>query len=139
MDRYCDGQYRVSYNATVGIDFKVKTIISSNNKRVKLQIWDTAGQEKFNSITTAYYRNARGVVIMYDVTREQTFENVKKWLALVSQFGRGDVEIAIVGNKCDIVEMANSGGDSDRSTLNKRAITEDFNANCNFDIFEKTI
>ena len=63
---------------------------------------------------------------MYDVTREQTFENVKKWLALVSQFGRGDVEIAIVGNKCDIVEMADSGGDSDRSTLNKRAITESF-------------
>lgn len=125
MDRYCDGQYRVSYNATVGIDFKVKTVISSNNKRVKLQIWDTAGQEKFNSITTAYYRNARGVVIMYDVTRANTFENVRKWLALVSQFGRGDVEIAIVGNKCDVMEMADSGGDGERSTLNKRAITKE--------------
>ena len=129
MDRYCDGQYRVSYNATVGIDFKVKTVISSNNKRVKLQIWDTAGQEKFNSITTAYYRNARGVVIMYDVTRANTFENVRKWLALVSQFGRGDVEIAIVGNKCDVMEMADSGGDGERSTLNKRAITESLISN----------
>lgn len=125
MDRYCDGQYRVSYNATVGIDFKVKTIISANQKRVKLQIWDTAGQEKFNSITTAYYRNARGVVIMYDVTREQTFENVRKWLALVSQFGRGDVEIAIVGNKCDVTEMAESQSDSASSTLNRRAITKE--------------
>lgn len=102
MDRYCDGQYRVSYNATVGIDFKVKTILSKSGKRVKLQIWDTAGQEKFNSITTAYYRNARGVVIMYDVTREETFEHLRKWFSLVSQFGRGDVEIAIVANKCDI-------------------------------------
>jgi len=102
MDRYCDGQYRVSYNATVGIDFKVKTILSKENKRVKLQIWDTAGQEKFNSITTAYYRNARGVVIMYDVTREETFEHLRKWFSLVEQFGRGDVEIAIVGNKCDV-------------------------------------
>jgi len=102
MDRYCDGQYRVSYNATVGIDFKVKTVMSKNNKRVKLQIWDTAGQEKFNSITTAYYRNARGAIIMYDVTREETFENLRKWFSLVSQFGRGDVEVAIVGNKCDI-------------------------------------
>ena len=102
MDRYCDGQYRIAYNATVGIDFKVKTILSKNNKRIKLQIWDTAGQEKFNSITTAYYRNARGAIIMYDVTREDTFEHLRKWFSLVSQFGRGDVEVAIVGNKCDI-------------------------------------
>lgn len=102
MDRYCDGQYRVSYNATVGIDFKVKTIMSKNNKKVKLQIWDTAGQEKFNSITTAYYRNARGAIIMYDVTREETFENLRKWFTLVSQFGRADIEVAIVGNKCDM-------------------------------------
>lgn len=123
MDRYCDGQYRVSYNATVGIDFKVKTIISSTNKRVKLQIWDTAGQEKFNSITTAYYRNARGVVIMYDVSREQTFENVKKWLNLVSQFGRGDVEIAIVGNKCDIAGGGGGEGDGDSSPSVSRAVS----------------
>lgn len=100
MDRYCDGQYRVAY-ATVGIDFKVKTIITGNEKRVKLQIWDTAGQEKFNSITTAYYRNARGVVLMYDVTREQTFESLRKWFNLVSEFGRSDAEIVVVGNKCD--------------------------------------
>lgn len=108
MDRYCDGQYRVSYNATVGIDFKVKTINSSDNKKVKLQIWDTAGQEKFNSITTAYYRNARGVIIMYDVTREETFESLRKWFNLVSQFGRGDVEVAIVGNKCDMDTLNHS-------------------------------
>lgn len=101
MDRYCDGQYRVAYNATVGIDFKVKTIKTTNDKRVKLQIWDTAGQEKFNSITTAYYRNARGVVLMYDVTRENTFESLRKWFNLVSEFGRSDAEIVVVGNKCD--------------------------------------
>jgi len=128
MDRYCDGQYRVSYNATVGIDFKVKTIISSTQKRVKLQIWDTAGQEKFNSITTAYYRNARGVIIMYDVTRTQTYENVRKWLQLVSQYGRGDVEIAIVGNKCDVAGgltpgMAEAKSRGAQSTSTRREVS----------------
>jgi len=104
MDRFVDSsqtEFRQSFNPTVGIDFKVKNILV-DDKRVKLQIWDTAGQEKFNSITTAYYRSARGAIIMYDVTRPQTFKSIEKWYQLMSDHGRGDVEVALVGNKCDL-------------------------------------
>jgi len=103
MDRFVENtpEFRQSFNPTVGIDFKVKTVVV-DGKRVKLQIWDTAGQEKFNSITTAYYRSARGAIIMYDVTRPVTFKSLEKWFQLMSEHGRGDVEVAIVGNKCDL-------------------------------------
>jgi len=103
MDRFVEAapEFRQSFNPTVGIDFKVKTVVV-DGKRVKLQIWDTAGQEKFNSITTAYYRSARGAIIMYDVTRPQTFKSLEKWFQLMSEHGRGDVEVAVVGNKCDL-------------------------------------
>lgn len=104
MDRFIEGsdkEFKSSFNPTVGIDFKVKNVIIES-KRIKLQIWDTAGQEKFNSITTAYYRSARGAIIMYDVTRPSTFKSIDKWFDLMQEHGRGDVEVAIVGNKCDL-------------------------------------
>ena len=113
MDRFIEGsdkEFKNSFNPTVGIDFKVKNVIIES-KRIKLQIWDTgsvsrkstrglfydlAGQEKFNSITTAYYRSARGAIIMYDVTRPSTFKSIDKWFDLMQEHGRGDVEVAIV-------------------------------------------
>jgi len=100
MDRFVEGNHRVAYNATVGIDFKVRRM-AINDKTVKLQIWDTAGQEKFNAITTAYYRQARAAIIMYDVTRKNTFQNLRKWFRLVEENGRPDISIALVGNKTD--------------------------------------
>lgn len=100
MDRFVEGNHRHAYNATVGIDFKVRRL-SINDKTVKLQIWDTAGQEKFNAITTAYYRQARAAIIMYDVTRPNTFANLRKWFRLVEENGRPDISIALVGNKSD--------------------------------------
>lgn len=104
MDSFVEGNektFHSSVHPTVGIDFKVKHI-TVNEKRIKLHIWDTAGQEKFNSITTAYYRSAKGAIIMYDVTRPITFRNIEKWYNLLQEHVRGDVEVAIVGNKCDL-------------------------------------
>ena len=98
MDRFIEGsgtEFKNSFNPTVGIDFKVKNVLI-NDKRIKLQIWDTAGQEKFNSITTAYYRSARGAIIMYDVTRPTSFKSIDKWFSLMQEHGRGDVEVALV-------------------------------------------
>jgi len=104
MDRFVEGNHRAAYNATVGIDFKVRRL-DINDKAVKLQIWDTAGQEKFNAITTAYYRQARAAIIMYDVTRPNSFANLRKWFKLVRENGRPDISIALVGNKTDQEEM----------------------------------
>merc|ERR1712130_133567 len=100
MDRFVEGNHRAAYNATVGIDFKVRRL-NIGDKTVKLQIWDTAGQEKVNAITTAYYRQARAAIIMYDVTRANTFANLRKWFRLLEENGRPDICVALVGNKSD--------------------------------------
>ena len=77
-----DGQFDGSHLATIGVDFKVKTLVL-DGKRVKLRIWDTAGQERFRTITAAYYRGADGIVLVYDVTNENSFHNIQRWLAEV--------------------------------------------------------
>lgn len=100
MDRFTEGAHRQAYSATVGIDFKVRRL-DIDNKTVKMQIWDTAGQEKFNSITTAYYRQARAAIVMYDVTRPATFQNLRKWFTLIDTHARTDVTKILVGNKTD--------------------------------------
>lgn len=67
-----------------GIDFKIKTI-ELRGKKIKLQIWDTAGQERFHTITTSYYRGAMGIMLVYDITNEKSFENIVKWLRNIDE------------------------------------------------------
>jgi Ras-related protein Rab-8A len=84
------------------IDFKIKTITLDSGKKVKLQIWDTAGQERFRTITTAYYRGAMGILLVYDVTNEQTFLNVKNWMRQIDTHAAENVCRVLIGNKCDV-------------------------------------
>ncbi|CAH8536813.1 unnamed protein product [Schistosoma bovis] len=77
--RYIDDGFSDTYMSTIGVDFKVKTVMIGNT-RVKLQIWDTAGQERFRTITSTYYRGAHGIIIVYDVNDVKTFCNVEKWV-----------------------------------------------------------
>ncbi|XP_033110086.1 ras-related protein Rab-10-like isoform X3 [Anneissia japonica] len=86
---------------TVGIDFKIKTV-ELNGKKIKLQIWDTAGQERFHTITTSYYRGAMGIMLVYDITQEKTFDNIAKWLRNIQEHANEDVEKMLLGNKCDM-------------------------------------
>lgn len=67
-----------------GIDFKIKTI-ELRGKKIKLQIWDTAGQERFHTITTSYYRGAMGIMLVYDITNEKSFDNIVKWLRNIDE------------------------------------------------------
>ncbi|XP_078487243.1 ras-related protein Rab-12-like [Ciona intestinalis] len=101
LERYTDDLFREESKSTVGIDFRIKTV-TVGGRRIRLQIWDTAGQERFNSITTAYYRNARGILLLYDVTNPESYRNITKWMKLIEEYGRSDVEVAIVGNKADL-------------------------------------
>jgi len=99
--RFSDDSFTTSFITTIGIDFKIKTI-ELEGKRIKLQIWDTAGQERFRTITTAYYRGAMGILLVYDVTDEQSFQNIRNWIRNIEQHAADGVDKILVGNKCDM-------------------------------------
>jgi len=99
--RFVDDRFDPEQPATIGVDFKVKTIAIQGN-RVKLAIWDTAGQERFRTLTPSYYRGAQGVIFVYDVTSRQTFERLQHWLnELETYCTKPDLIKMLVGNKID--------------------------------------
>ncbi|XP_031160385.1 ras-related protein ORAB-1-like [Sander lucioperca] len=100
--RFADDTYTESYISTIGVDFKIRTI-DMDGKTVKLQIWDTAGQERFRTITSSYYRGAHGIIIVYDVTEQESFNNVRQWLDEIDRYACENVSRLLVGNKCDLV------------------------------------
>uniref|UniRef100_A0A3Q3EN43 Ras-related protein Rab-1B-like n=1 Tax=Labrus bergylta TaxID=56723 RepID=A0A3Q3EN43_9LABR len=100
--RFADDTYTESYISTIGVDFKIRTI-DMDGKTVKLQIWDTAGQERFRTITSSYYRGAHGIIIVYDVTEQESFNNVKQWLDEIDRYACENVSRLLVGNKTDLV------------------------------------
>ncbi|KAL0966853.1 hypothetical protein UPYG_G00300970 [Umbra pygmaea] len=99
--RFTDDTFDPELAATIGVDFKVKTIAVDGN-RAKLAIWDTAGQERFRTLTPSYYRGAQGVILVYDVTKRDTFTRLENWLnELETYCTRNDLVKMLVGNKID--------------------------------------
>ncbi|XP_012588221.1 PREDICTED: ras-related protein Rab-18 isoform X2 [Condylura cristata] len=99
--RFTDDTFDPELAATIGVDFKVKTISVDGNK-AKLAIWDTAGQERFRTLTPSYYRGAQGVILVYDVTRRDTFVKLDNWLSELETYcTRNDIVNMLVGNKID--------------------------------------
>ncbi|GAA5808054.1 GTP-binding protein of the rab [Mucor flavus] len=101
--RFADDTYTESYISTIGVDFKIRTI-ELDGKVCKLQIWDTAGQERFRTITSSYYRGAHGIIVVYDVTDNESFENVKEWLREIERYASDGVNRLLVGNKSDLTD-----------------------------------
>ncbi|KAK2983841.1 hypothetical protein RJ640_008517, partial [Escallonia rubra] len=126
--RFADDSYVESYISTIGVDFKIRTV-EQDGKTIKLQIvsyqffifmnigiphpsgahflilfdqWDTAGQERFRTITSSYYRGAHGIIIVYDVTDQESFNNVKQWLSEIDRYAGENVNKLLVGNKSDM-------------------------------------
>lgn len=105
--RFTDDTFDDHLQSTIGVDFKVK-MMRKSSKDVKITIWDTAGQERFRTLTSSYYRGAHGIMLVYDVTRRDTFKNLKVWLNEIDQYcgasgGGGGKEIVklLVANKID--------------------------------------
>jgi len=103
--RYCEESFTPSFITTLGIDFRIKTI-KLDGKIIKLQIWDTAGQEKFRTITNSFYRGAMGVFLVYDVTSVDTFTAIHKWMNNIVHHAPENVITMLMANKCDIPSRA---------------------------------
>eukprot|EP00636_Phaeomonas_parva_P000577 CAMPEP_0118850776 /NCGR_PEP_ID=MMETSP1163-20130328/474_1 /TAXON_ID=124430 /ORGANISM="Phaeomonas parva, Strain CCMP2877" /LENGTH=556 /DNA_ID=CAMNT_0006783009 /DNA_START=373 /DNA_END=2043 /DNA_ORIENTATION=+ len=101
MLRYSEDKFASSLLSTAGVDYKVRHT-DVKDKRVRLQIWDTAGQEKFHVITRSYYKGAHGICLVYSVTDLESFDNVRYWMANINQHASSNVQRVIVGNKSDL-------------------------------------
>jgi len=99
--RFTQDTFQTRTNPTIGASFLMKNMQVEDTK-IKLQIWDTAGQERFRAITRGYYRGAVGALIVYDITKAQSFKNVEKWLQELSEHADNDIVIMLVGNKTDL-------------------------------------
>jgi len=99
--RFADDTFTESYIATIGVDFRFRTV-TVDGQRIKLQIWDTAGQERFRTLTNAYYRGADGVMLVYDVTNQESFDHLEDWMEEVQRFEQQRTVKLLVGNKSDL-------------------------------------
>jgi len=107
--RFADDSYSEQYISTIGVDFKIKTMElaqpSGESIKAKLQIWDTAGQDRFRTITSSYYRGAQGIIVVFDVTDRDSFEHVSAWMAEVERYAGSDVNTLLIGNKKDLEDQ----------------------------------
>ena len=101
IDKFLNNKFSEEYFFTIGVDL-FRKIIELENKKIKLQLCDTAGQEKFRSITQAYYRDSHLIVLVYAVDDKKTFENIQSWVEDVKNNTNGNPKFLLVGNKCDL-------------------------------------
>jgi Ras-related protein Rab-1A len=102
--RYVDDKFNAEFQTTIGVDFKVSTV-SVNNKQIKLQLWDTAGQDRFKNIVASYYRGAHGIILVYDITNQSSFSNVQRWYDEAQNYLQKSVPKILIGNKSDLATM----------------------------------
>ncbi|CAD7948279.1 unnamed protein product [Amoebophrya sp. A120] len=104
LSRYIKGTLPKTPTATIGVEFATRTVPLAVGGTVKAQIWDTAGQERYRAITSAHYRRAVGALLVYDVTKQATFQNCTRWMEELRSNAEPDIVIMLVGNKVDLVE-----------------------------------
>lgn len=99
--QFTDRRFTPVHDLTIGVEFGAR-VVTVEDKQLKLQIWDTAGQESFRSITRSYYRGAAGALLVYDITRKETFDHMLSWLEDARAHSNSDMSIILVGNKADL-------------------------------------
>ncbi|KAK8566305.1 hypothetical protein V6N13_002019 [Hibiscus sabdariffa] len=101
LSRFTRNEFCLESKSTIGVEFATRTL-QVEGKTVKAQIWDTAGQERYRAITSAYYRGAVGALLVYDITKRQTFDNVQRWLRELRDHADSNIVIMMAGNKSDL-------------------------------------
>ena len=99
--KFIEGRFSPLHVATVGFDYKSKIVtLPKSKKKIKLQIWDTAGQEKYMSVNKNLFQKVQGIILMYDITNRESFERLNMWLNIIKEMAN-DIPIILVGNKID--------------------------------------
>lgn len=103
LSRFTDNKFIKTYKSSVGVEFKLKSIVLDGSTRADLKIWDTVGQERFQSITRQYYKNSNGIILVYDITDRKSFETLSFWINEVKTYSiNSNLSFMLVGNKTDL-------------------------------------
>ncbi|KAG4938026.1 hypothetical protein AAZX31_16G020300 [Glycine max] len=104
LSRFAKNEFCFDSKSTIGVEFQTRTV-TINAKVIKAQIWDTAGQERYRAVTSAYYRGALGAMLVYDITKRQSFDHVARWVEELRAHADSSIVIMLVGNKADLVDQ----------------------------------
>ncbi|XP_074267645.1 ras-related protein RABA4d-like [Silene latifolia] len=104
LARFARNEFSVDSKATIGVEFQTKTLVI-DKKIVKAQIWDTAGQERYRAVTSAYYRGAVGAMLVYDMSKRQSFDHIARWLEELRGHADKNIVIMLISNKCDLASL----------------------------------
>ncbi|KAF3675985.1 Ras-related protein RABA4a [Capsicum chinense] len=104
LARFARNEFSLDSKATIGVEFQTRTLVIQH-KSVKAQIWDTAGQERYRAVTSAYYRGAVGALLVYDITKRQTFDHIPRWLEELRSHADKNIVIMLIGNKTDLEDQ----------------------------------
>ena len=100
--KYIENKFTYNYTTTLGLDFKQKKIKLKNGKEVRLRIFDTAGQERFRSVSVSFIKKADGVILIYDISNRESFDSIGEWIKNIRETGKEILPVVLVGNKCDL-------------------------------------
>ncbi|RDX86479.1 Ras-related protein RABA1f [Mucuna pruriens] len=138
LSRFTKNEFSLESKSTIGVEFATRSI-KVDDKVIKAQIWDTAGQERYRAITSAYYRGAVGALLVYDVTRHVTFENVERWLKELRGHTDSSIVVMLVGNKADLrhlraisTEEATTFAEQERTYFMETSALESMNVDSAF-------
>ncbi|KAH7519446.1 hypothetical protein FEM48_Zijuj08G0037000 [Ziziphus jujuba var. spinosa] len=104
LSRFAKNEFCLDSKSTIGVEFQTRTV-TIKGKVIKAQIWDTAGQERYRAVTSAYYRGALGAMLVYDITKRQTFDHVARWVEELRAHADNSIVIMLIGNKADLVDL----------------------------------
>ncbi|NXA43861.1 RAB25 protein, partial [Eudromia elegans] len=104
LARFTRNEFHHESRTTIGVEFSTRTVLLGAAAAVKAQIWDTAGLERYRAITSAYYRGAVGALVVFDITKHQTYDAVERWLQELYEHAEPTVVVMLVGNKTDLAQ-----------------------------------